>query len=295
MPSKYLPPLPFPRTQAVSVGKQFAFIGYQLTRINPSLIAMVAQAEMLVDAETYATLSVLSSAFLGALIFGLLTVVLFSVGRPDLLLLGTGLSIVFAGFMLLRNLAYPSYIVRRRVTDIEKNFLYALRHVLIQIKGGSPVFNAVVGVSEASYGGVSDEFRRVVLEINAGTSLTKAMENMALRNPSIYLRRTVWQLVNALRTGADMGVTLTHVVEQFTAEQRVLLEKFGKELAPYAMMYMMVTVIFPTLGITLFLIVSSLSGLRLNQATLVSFLVGSAVVQFFFIQFLKTKRPAVRF
>jgi len=180
------------------------------------------------------------------------------------------------------------------VREIEKNFLYALRHMLIQVMGGTPVFNSMVSIAEAGYGEISNEFMRVVREINSGMSMTKALERMALRNPSIYLRRMIWQIVNALRTGTDMGKTLKVIVDQFTAEQRVLLQKFAKELGPWAMMYMMVTVIFPTLGMTLFLIISSLSSLQLNETMLVSFVLMSVVIQYFFIQFLKTKRPVMR-
>jgi pilus assembly protein TadC len=124
--------------------------------------------------------------------------------------------------------------------------------------------------------------------------MTEALERMALRNPSIYLRRMNWQIVNALRTGSDMGATLQVILEQFTDEQRVLLQKFSKELAPWAMMYMMVTVVFPTLGITLFLILSSLSSVQLSEPVLMAFVFVSIIIQYFFIQFLKTKRPSMR-
>ncbi|MFC2174502.1 type II secretion system F family protein [archaeon] len=290
----YLPPLPMPRDRALKLAGSLAFIGYQVTRIQPAIISDLAEAEMKWDPSEYATLAVISALYQAVLIMGLMAVLGYVMQDWDVALYGVGVGLVFGGFMFMRALFYPSYTVRRRVREIEKNFLYALRHMLIQVMGGTPVFNSMVSISEVGYGEISDEFLRVVREINSGHSMTDALEAMALRNPSIYLRRMIWQIVNALRTGSDMGETLRVVVEQFTAEQRVLLQKFSKELGPWAMMYMMVTVIFPTLGITLFLILSSLSSMQLNETMLLSFVIISIVIQYFFIQFLKTKRPVMR-
>jgi flagellar protein FlaJ len=290
----YLPPMPMKRERAVKLAKQFAFIGYQVIKMRPSLIPWIAQAEIKVEAEYYATLAVMSAVFQGTMLFAALAAMVWLLRRPDLLLLVLGLSAFVALFMFVRILAYPAYIVQKRVKEIEKNFLYALRHMSIQVSGGAPVFNSVVSIADAGYGNVSEEFGRVVREVNTGESMGNALENMALRNPSIYFRRAVWQIVNSLRTGSDMGYTLRMIVDQFAAEQRVLLEKFGKELGPWAMMYMMITVIFPTLGITLFLIVSSLSTIKINEFSLGAFVVASAVVQYFFLQFLRSKRPSIR-
>ncbi len=290
----YLPPTPMRRDRAMKLAKQFAFIGYQIIKLRPSLIPWIAQAEIKVEPEYYATLAVFSSLFQGGMMFALLMVIVVTLNRWDLLLMILGLSMLVTLFMFVRILAYPSLIVLRRVKEIEKNFLYALRHMSIQVSGGAPVFNSMVSIADAGYGNISTEFHRVVREINTGESMGTALENMALRNPSIYFRRAVWQIVNSLRTGGDMGYTLRVIVDQFAAEQRVLLEKFSKELGPWAMMYMMITVIFPTLGITLFLIISSLSTIALNEITLVGFIVMSTVVQYFFLQFLKTKRPSIR-
>lgn len=286
--------MPMPKDRALKLAKAFAFVGYQITRVQPSIIADLATAEMSYNPEDYCALAVLSAAYQGVLGILAVVAVMYFLERWDLTLLAVGIGVVMAVFMFIRSMAYPAFLVRTRVHEIEKNFLYALRHMLIQVRGGTPVFNSMVSIADAGYGEISHEFLRVIQEINSGKSMTEALERMALRNPSIYLRRMIWQIVNALRTGSDMGKTLAVILEQFTAEQRVLIQKFAKELGPWALMYMMVTVVFPTLGITLFLIISSLSSLRLSEPVLMAFVLMSVVVQYFFIQFLKTKRPVMR-
>lgn len=290
----YLPPLPIPRTQRIKLGKSLAFLGYQIIRVNPALIVSITQAEIEVKPEYYATLAVLSGIYQGIVAFALIMVLLFVTRSLNLIFMAIGLGIVVSFFMTMRMLAYPSLLVLRRVKDIEANLLYSLRQILIQVRGGNSLFNAVVSVGDAGYGQISKEFQRAVQEIYAGRSLGDALEEMALRNPSPHLRRAVWQIVNGLRTGADIGNTIEVIVAQFTAEQRVVLQKFSKELGPYAMMYMMITVIFPTLGITLFLIIASLSTIRLNDTVLTLYVLFSAFIQFMFMQLLKQKRPPMK-
>lgn len=282
------------KKRALQMAESLAFIGYQIMKIYPAIIANLAQAEMDYKPEEYSALSLMSAVYQGIMVFVLIAVVMYYLNNWALIFWAVGSGLLIGVFMFFRSMMYPAYLVRRRVLEIEKNFLYALRHMLIQVRGGTPLFNSMVSISEAGYGEISTEFGRVVQEINSGRSMTTALENMGLRNPSLYLRRMVWQIVNTLRTGTDTAKTLDVVLNQFTAEQRVLIQKFAKELGPWAMMYMMVTVVFPTLGITLFLIITSLSQLQINEMMLFGFIVISIVMQYFFIQFLKTKRPVMR-
>lgn len=291
---KYFPPLPMSRKRALQLGETLSFIGYQVTKLHPAIIADLAMAEMDYTPESYSVLSLLSGLWQGFMTTASVGFILYYVGQTTMLWIAAVLGVVVTGFMFMRSMMYPAFMVRKRVLEIEKNFLYALRHMLIQVKGGTPLFNSMVSISEAGYGEISEEFARVVREINSGRSITTALEEMGLRNPSIYLRRMVWQIVNSLRTGSDTAKTLEVILDQFTAEQRILLQKFAKELGPWAMMYMMVTVVFPTLGITLFMIISSLSSFQMSEGMLLGFVIFSIVIQYFFIQFLKTKRPVMR-
>ena len=194
--------MPMGRDHAVKVAKQFAFIGYQITRLHPPIISSLAQAEMKYEPSEYCALSLLSALYQGAMTAVAIGIALYLLKNTGLMYMAVGFGLVVAGFMFMRSMVYPSYLVRKRVIEIEKNFLYALRHMLIQVKGGTPVFNSMVSVSEAGYGEISNEFLRVVREINSGKSMTDTLGEMALRNPSIYLRRMIWQMVNALRTEA---------------------------------------------------------------------------------------------
>ncbi len=201
----------------------------------------------------------------------------------------------FGLFVFLQSLLYPHVTLGRKMRALNKDMLFALRHLLIQIRSGVPLYNALVSVSEGGYGIISQEFGRTVKGINAGVSQVDALENMAMRNPSIYLRRAIWQIVNALRAGSEVAKVLESLVEQFAAEERVNLGRFGREMGPWALMYLLTTIIFPTMGVAMLLILPTITPIQVSGTTLYFFVLIFAVFQYFFIQLIKSKRPVVHF
>ena len=86
---------------------------------------------------------------------------------------------------------------------------------------------------------------------------TVALEELALKNPSLDFRRTLWQVTSAIKSGADLGNTLENIVQNLSEEHKVAIRRYGSQLNPLAMMYMMLAVIIPSLGITFLIIFSS--------------------------------------
>ena len=78
-----------------------------------------------------------------------------------------------------------------------------------------------------------------------------------------------------------------------TNEQKVLIRKYGSQLNPLAMMYMMIDVIIPSLGITFLIIFSSFSGIPVSETMFWLILVSVAFFQFSFIGIIKSRRPSV--
>jgi len=170
--------------------------------------------------------------------------------------------------------------------------LDSLEHILIEIKSGVPLFNAMIGVTEG-YGEVSDEFRIVVKEINAGIPEIKALEKASLRNPSLYFRRSLWQITNAMKAGSDVASALEAIVNNLTQEQIIAIRRYGQELSPFTLMYMLIAVIMPTLGITFLIILSSFAGLKIPDFLFPLILLVLTIFQYFYMGIIKTKRPAL--
>ena len=167
-----------------------------------------------------------------------------------------------------------------------------MQHILIEIKSGVPLFNALIGVTDG-YGEVSDEFRIVVKEINAGISEIKALERASLRNPSLHFRRVIVADNQCDEGRQQRGIRPGAIVDTLIQEQMIAIRKYGQELSPFTLMYMLIAVIMPTLGITFLIILSSFAGIKIPDIMFPMILLVLAIFQYFYMGIIKTKRPAL--
>jgi len=223
---------------------------------------------------------------------GMLSIVLWY-GEASNPVIGAIVGVVIGLGVFFSLIMYPKRIVNKRVKYLERNLLFALRSLLVQIRSGVPVFNALASIAQGKYGPISSEFKDVVEKVNAGESMVSVLEDLAVRNPSIYFRRALWQVVNSLKSGSDVGKNLRDVISSLSKEQLVEIRRYKSVLNPLAMMYMMVAVIVPSLGITLLIIVSSFPGMESlgNEKIFWGLFVSVCFMQFIFLGLIKSKRP----
>lgn len=202
------------------------------------------------------------------------------------------LAIFFGLFQIGVAFLQPKVIASKRVRLIEKDLLFALRHLLIKLRSGVTLFDSMNGLTKG-YDVVSEEFRRIVSEISSGKKEIEALEEAAYRNPSPFFRRAVWQISSSMRAGADIADTLSNIVSNLSQEQRIMIRKYGAELNPFALIYMMTTVIMPTLGIALLTVLSSFSGFQLNEYIFIAIYVFLFIFQYMFMGIVKTRRPII--
>jgi flagellar protein FlaJ len=194
--------------------------------------------------------------------------------------------------MLVSGLYYPRIVAKRRMRELEKNLVPALRHLLIEVKSGVPLFNAMAGITKG-YGEVSIEFKHIIKDINTGAKEVDALNDAVKRNPSFSFRRGLWQISNAITSGADIGDALQAIIDDLTKEQITAIRRYGQELNPWTMIYMVAAVIIPSLGVTFLVVISAFSGAiipKIIYPMIAAFLLG---FQLFFMNFVKSKRPSV--
>ena len=195
--------------------------------------------------------------------------------------------------MLYTALYRPKVRAKTRARKVEQELPYAMRHLLIEIKSGVPLYNAIVAASEG-YGECSVELKQIVREVNAGKPQVQALEDSIFRNPSVAYRRSFWQLLNAIKTGTNIETSLDNTVQNMLKDQLLSIKKYGQELNPWTLMYMMFAVIMPSLGITFFMILSTFTGMSLSGSMLTVIVLGLAIFQLMFMNLIKTKRPMVK-
>lgn len=288
---KKIPLIPIPLKKALIVSKKFRWISQSLIRAMPGLKRDLYQSEIDIHPIDYVGVALFTAFFYSIIMGSVVTLSsLVFMETPDPMGILIGIMFFFISFYFI--ILYPKVIVKKRVKMLEKNLLFALRHILIEIKSGIPLFNSLVGVS-SGYGELSNEFMKIVKNINAGKSQIESLNDASERNPSLYFRRALWQIVNAIKAGSDIGNTLEVITNDLADDQLNQIKSYGQELNPWTMMYMIVAVIAPSLGVTFLIILSSFSGITIPKMIFPGILLGLFLFQVFFIGFIKSKRPAI--
>ncbi|MFH1470920.1 MAG: type II secretion system F family protein [Candidatus Micrarchaeota archaeon] len=184
----------------------------------------------------------------------------------------------------------PEALMLRRRRHIDSDIVFAGRQILIELKAGIPLFDALLGASEG-YGEVSGELSKVVEKTSVGISLDVAMREVAEKNPSKAFGRIMSQLASSVRSGSNVAPSFESVLEQVAREQEIELKAYGQKLNPLAMFYMIIGVILPSLGVVLMIIVLSFINVRIGADVLVAFLVAQALLQYIFFTMVDSARP----
>ena len=279
-----------------NVSRYFLSVGDLLSKVSPYIAIQLKQSgldkDYNVSAREYLATCFFASAFMGILAGTAITLIL-SMGTKQFASYGPVIGLAVGLLYYFQLASYPKIIVTKRVKDLEKNLIFALRTILVQIRSGIPIFDSFISIATGNYGQISNEFKIVIEKSWSGKPVIDTLEELAIRNPSMYFRRAIWQLVNAMRSGSDIGENLECVLNALSKEQMVQIKEYKSVLNPLAMMYMMIAVIMPSLGITVMIVISTFPGMgRLGDKSTFWMLLGAVVImQFFFMNIIRSKRP----
>jgi len=289
---KFIPFVPFNLDVALKFSRSFLWLGSKISALNPYLPQKLAEAEIPLKDREYLSIAIFSSLYWFTVLFSILTFLPALVGK-NFINISLPISLLFASIAFFYINFYPNLVALRKSKDIERNLLFVVRHLYVQVRSGVSLFDAMVAVSKEDYGIISKEFERAVKEISTGKEQTVVLEEMALRISHSGFKRILWQIVNSLKSGADISKVLSVIANELSQEQRVKIRKYGSQLSPYALMYLMLTVILPTLGISFLIILSSFSGIQIPETFF--FLIWGVVFlfQIMFIGMIKSSRPSV--
>ncbi len=271
----------------------FIGLGAALEKSFPFLKLALKQAETDYSPREYLSMCLMASTIFFFFFLSFLTFVLLILDVDNFFLMALMAATAITMFAFFQQISYPKIHANRRLRDIERNLLSALQNILIQLNSGVPLFETMVNVSKEDYGEISKEFSKAVKAINGGKDQIEALEDMAAINPSLFFRRAIWQLVNGMKSGANMTTVIQEIIDLLAEEQILQIQRYGSQLNPLAMFYMLVVVIAPSLGMTFMLVLSSFISLP-EVMTKMMFWGVYALVTFFQIMFMgiiKSKRP----
>lgn len=282
-----------PQKALRNISRTFLGIGEDLQNFFPFLKLSLRQTGSDLEPKEYLSMCVASTIIF---FFFILFTLFFTLGAFKLAnypLIAVTAAVLFSLFVFIQQVIYPRVIVSRRVRGIERNLLPALQSLLVQLNSGVPLFDIFVNISSSDFGPVSNEFTTAIKEINAGLPQIEALEDIASKNPSLYFRRAIWQLVNGMKSGADMSNVIKEIIHALSEEQVIQIQRYGSQLNPLAMFYMLVAIIAPSLGITFIIVISSFVSPSELATKLVFYglLAFAVFFQIMFLGIIKSRRP----
>ncbi|MCX6742307.1 MAG: type II secretion system F family protein [Candidatus Pacearchaeota archaeon] len=249
------------------------------------------QADIPIKPEKYVAIGV-ASAIVNFLIFSIFTIILAILGKSQWLYVLIA-SVIVVFFMYMQQMSYPKLVVSKKVRNIEANLLPALRAMTVQLTAGVTFFNALKNIAKSNYSVISDEFQKAINAMESGTPAIEALERVSRDNPSLFFRRAIWQIITGMQVGADISGVLREIVKSLIQEQVTEIQTYGGKLSPLSMFYMVIAIIFPALGITFVLVLSTfVQALGDNYKTILFVIMGTVIfLQIIFLGMIKSGRP----
>ncbi|MFA5105983.1 MAG: type II secretion system F family protein [Candidatus Micrarchaeia archaeon] len=287
-----VPFLLLPPRFAKPMSRPFVGIGSALAKRFKFIEKEIYKTDQSAKAKDYATLCVFNAFVYFALVAILAWAMLHRLefDRDWLWALVSGATVGIIVFMV--SMVYPRWLANKRIASIDKELLFAARHLRIQVTAGVPLFESIVSASHG-YGSVSDEFEKVVTQVQAGMNLADALEDSAMRTPSYYYSRILWQMANGVKAGTEIGPVLSDIVEFLAEEQRIEVRNYGAQLNTLAILYLMVCIIVPTISLIFLMVISSFVDLPITDTVLGGILGAMIFIQYMFIGLIESRRPAV--
>lgn len=259
----------------------------QLGTKIPGLKSKLRQARITDDLEAYLKKTVMSSFFLS---FGL-AVVIFLFFPSPLALLAIPVLFPILFFYFLR---YVDVRIEKIKREVDQEIIFAGRFIIIGLESGVPIFKIFEDI-EKNYVALGYYFGEITNRVYLGTSMEDAINDTLLDCPSANLRRILWQLLNSLKTGTEVAPALNSVIDQIVKEQDIAIKEYGKKLSPMAMFYMMVSLILPSLGITMLVVLATFIGLNITLPFFIVIALFLGFIQLMFLFMIRSSRPAISY
>jgi len=189
-------------------------------------------------------------------------------------------------------MASPKSKIKKIEKEIDSEILFAGRFILVKIHSGRPLLNALVEATK-SYGVSSKYFRKIVSEIETGTSIEQAIENEMNNTPSARFQKILFQINNSLKLGIDVTGPLDMILEEISNEQKIEIMRYGKKLNSVVMFYMLAAIVVPSLGITMLVVVLGLVSIPIDATVFIAGIGFLVFTQLAFMSVFKSIRPTV--
>ncbi len=281
-----------PKRLSINLARSFRPLARLLLKIFPFVEHDLKRLDKDADANPYIIDSFFSAIILS---FGLSFIVFLVVPGTifDRVLITSIVLIYTFSLFFGINIMYPKLKMNGIASMIDRDLSFALRDLVVQVRSGVMLYDALVSITEGDYGVVSKDFKEAVRMMNAGYSEAYALEMLALDSKSEYMKKIVWQIANAMQRGGDISRMLESIYESIQRHHEREVKSYLSTMNMMILMFFLLAVTLPTLGMVFMVVLSSVGGITLDITTSLMIIGTSVLIQAFMLGYMRTLRPAI--
>jgi flagellar protein FlaJ len=146
-------------------------------------------------------------------------------------------------------LGYVDVQIQKYGRLLESDLLFISEYILVTLESGLPLGNIIQRLSEIDRPG-GRFFKRIYLNFKTGKDLDSALKEAVIYSPNDNVKILVKKLTDSLTIGVDLREVLSNFIEEASEKKIIEIKSYTKKLNPLIMMYLLLGIVVPSLGIT---------------------------------------------
>lgn len=226
---------------------------------------------------------------------------IFSILIALIVALFTSFKLFFLYILIFIALFYGLYIFNLKKLDVkiyhlqrnlDREVLFAGRYLLLKFNSNVPILQTMYDAS-SSYGVSANFFKGIVAAVSAGTPLEEALEKARKHTPSERFKRILYPIIVSLKTGSDVTKTLEETLKTIRESLMTEVKGYERKLNTIILLYLVIAVIMPSLGFAIAMILLTFIGIEVNSLLIGLVLLILAVLQYFFVMWIRSVKPVI--
>lgn len=144
--------------------------------------------------------------------------------------------------------------------ELDRDLLFVSEYLLVTLESGVPLSNALLQLSKINRPS-GNFFERILREFKMGEDLEETLNHAISYCPSEDFRNLIKKLKDSLNIGVQLNKTLVDFVNESSDKKLIEIQGYSKRLNPLIMMYLVLGIVIPSLGVTFFILFAAISGM----------------------------------
>jgi flagellar protein FlaJ len=218
-----------------------------IVKRNPKLKLKLKKANSKLSPLQYVHQSIMMT--IGSVIALIVIMYPFTKSNPTYMIFGALGMILFSPVVYKFWFSYVDVLIQKYGRELEGDLLFVSEYLLVSLESGLPIGNSIENLSKIDRPG-GKFFKRIYTEFKTGKSFEDAFDEGSRFAPVESAKNLIKRLKDSLEIGVDLKGVLVSFIEESSEKKLMEVKSFSKKLNPIIMMYLLLGIVLPSLGVT---------------------------------------------